>query len=132
MWLITNFGFFSIVQKPDDSAAGTLTIRARVKKDLEELQARYLSDLGPIEENKGTDYRYRAKALRNSIAVAILEAVRDINYANFKSSVVQQQGAERSHLYEEVWETLHQLQEKGKPHGSETEQKGLTPVAPNT
>jgi hypothetical protein len=132
MWLITKFGFFSIVQKPDDPGAGTLTVRARVKKDLEQLQARYLPDLGPIEENSGADYRYRAKAPRNSVAVAMLEAVRDIGYANFKSSVVQHQSAERAQLYEEVWETLHQLQEQEKPHGTASEHKGLTFVAPNT
>jgi len=31
MWMLTTFGFFSIVEKPEDRAAGRLTIRARVK-----------------------------------------------------------------------------------------------------
>jgi hypothetical protein len=31
MWLLTVFGFFSIVEKPDDRQAGTVTIRARVR-----------------------------------------------------------------------------------------------------
>jgi hypothetical protein len=34
MWLITPTGFFSIVQKPSDEAADTLTVRARVRQDL--------------------------------------------------------------------------------------------------
>ena len=34
MWLITPTGFFSIVQKPGDAAANTLTVRARVRQDL--------------------------------------------------------------------------------------------------
>lgn len=38
MWLITTFGFFSIVQKPEDKARGTLTIRARVRNDLKALK----------------------------------------------------------------------------------------------
>ena len=38
MWAITNFGFFSIVEKPDDEQKRTLTIRARVKADLENLR----------------------------------------------------------------------------------------------
>ena len=28
MWLITNFGFFSVVEKPEDQGADTLTVRA--------------------------------------------------------------------------------------------------------
>jgi len=42
MWLITNFGFFSVVQKPGDDM---LTVRSRVKADLEELQNRYIPNL---------------------------------------------------------------------------------------
>ena len=39
MWLITPTGFFSIVQKPTDAQANTLTVRARVRQDLETLRA---------------------------------------------------------------------------------------------
>ncbi len=28
MWVLTPYGFFSIVQKPDDASRGTLTVRA--------------------------------------------------------------------------------------------------------
>jgi hypothetical protein len=35
MWLLTNFGFFSIVQK---KGTKNLTIRARMKVDLDELR----------------------------------------------------------------------------------------------
>lgn len=35
MWVVTDFGFFSVVQKPGDAEAGTLTVRARVRGDLE-------------------------------------------------------------------------------------------------
>jgi hypothetical protein len=38
MWLITPTGFFSIVCKPGDMEAGTLTIRARAKSDLQALR----------------------------------------------------------------------------------------------
>jgi len=50
MWLITSVGFFSIVEKPDDREAGTLTIRARVREDLEALRRQFLPDLAPIQE----------------------------------------------------------------------------------
>ena len=35
MWLLTPTGFFSIVRKPQDAAAGTLTVRSRVRADLD-------------------------------------------------------------------------------------------------
>jgi len=38
MWLITPIGFFNIVQKSDDKATDSLTIRARVRSDLVALQ----------------------------------------------------------------------------------------------
>ena len=38
MWLITPIGFFSIVQKPDHRQSDTLTVRARVARDLDTLQ----------------------------------------------------------------------------------------------
>ena len=37
MWLVTNFGFFSVVQKKDDDI---LTVRARARGDLETLKER--------------------------------------------------------------------------------------------
>src|SRR5690242_11051608 len=61
MWLITPTGFFSIVCKSGDMEAGTLTIRARVKSDLQALRHEALPSLGAITENEGTDYPYRAK-----------------------------------------------------------------------
>ncbi len=64
MWLMTSLGFFSIVCKADDIGSDTLTIRSRVRTDLESLRKQYLPSLGDIVENAGTDYRFRAKALR--------------------------------------------------------------------
>ena len=49
MWLITPVGFFSIVQKPSDVAADTLTVRARVQGDLEALREQFLPGLGAIQ-----------------------------------------------------------------------------------
>ena len=62
MWLLTPTGFFSIVRKPQDAAAGTLTVRSRVRADLDGLRDTLLPELGPTIDNAGTDYRYRASA----------------------------------------------------------------------
>lgn len=110
MWLLTPLGFFSIVRKPGDVGGGTLTIRARVRSDLEALREHCLPDLGKIEENAGTDYRFRAKAKRSQVAEALAKLVQDLDYENFKSEVAKKQGKHRAAAYEKVWGVLCKLQ----------------------
>ncbi len=110
MWLITPVGFFSIVQKPSDLAADTLTVRARLRTDLEALRDQFLPGLGTITESKINDYRYRAVAPRADVATAMASMVQQLDYSNFKSQVATKQGSARAHLYHGVWDVLHRLQ----------------------
>lgn len=110
MWLITPVGFFSIVQKPDDQSAGTLTIRARLRGDLLALKQGYLPSLGVIKESGDTDYRFRAKASRSELAAAMASLVEGLDYSNFKSAVGKRQGGARANLYHDVWSVLYKLQ----------------------
>lgn len=110
MWLVTTFGYFSIVQKNSDRGAGTLTIRARVRKDLERLREKYLPNMGPIESSGGADYPYRTKAKREDLARAFATAVMDVTYSNFKSEVAFHMGFRREDLYNGVWLALRKLQ----------------------
>lgn len=114
MWVLTNFGFFSVVQKPGDKAAGLITVRSRVRADLENLRAGYLPDMGIIEEDAGTDYRYRARVPHQSFARAAKKIALDVDYSNFKNSVAAQQGHKRAHIYHKVWDTLYNLEEEEK------------------
>jgi 8-oxo-dGTP pyrophosphatase MutT (NUDIX family) len=114
VWLITPFGFFSIVQKPDDKTSGRLTVRARVASDLERLRAEYLPTLGPIIEGAGTDYRYRATAPRGDVAVAFANVAMSIGYANFKDEVATRQGKSRAAIYAKVWDVLFGLKDDAK------------------
>jgi len=107
MWLLTSEGFFSIVQKPDDMARGTLTIRARVKADLQALR---IPGMTEIEEDAGTDYRYRAIAPRDEVAAAVSAMVQKIDYSNFKDEIARKQGKQRAAIYGELWEVLYRLQ----------------------
>jgi len=116
MWLLTPIGFFSIVQKASDIATNTLTIRSRVRSDLEALRELYLPGLGDISENSVTDYRFRATAPRAEVAAAMAELVNALEYSNFKNQVAKVQGGERAHLYHEVWDTLYKLQSNGKKY----------------
>jgi len=111
MWLITPFGFFSVVQKPHDAAGKNLTLRARVAGDLAALRDTYLPELGKVSSSSHNDYRYRATAPKKAVQRAMAEMVGDIHYDNFKSEVAQRQGVSRAHLYHDVWQALYDLQE---------------------
>jgi len=112
MWLMTPVGFFSVVRKPTDIKNKTLTVRARVRSDLEALQAQYLPELGPIQESPVNDYRFRAVAPQAAVAQAMARLVEDLEYANFKDEVAKRQGPARSHLYHDVWSVLYRLQKQ--------------------
>jgi len=109
MWLITNFGFFSVVQKPRDSQ---LTVRARSRKDLATLREKYLPQLGEIIQGGGTDYQYRAKVSHQDFAQALQQIVMDIDYSNFKNSVAKNQGHKRASIYHDLWHTLWRISEE--------------------
>lgn len=110
MWLFTNFGFFSIVEKAADRGRDTLTVRGRFAGDLELLREKYLPELGPIVADAGTDYKYRAQAPRAAVAAAFQHAVAEIDYSNFKSAVMHEQGYGRANLYGDIWRVLYEAQ----------------------
>ncbi len=112
MWLMTPVGFFSVVRKPTDERQNTLTVRARVRVDLEQLKARYLPELGPVLESRTTDYHFRAVAPQAAVALGMARLVTDLDYDNFKNAVAQRQGQARADLYHEVWSVLYELQRK--------------------
>ena len=102
-WFITTIGFFSVVEKPDDVPRGTLTIRSRVRSDLENLRDRYLPRMGEILESTRSDYRFRAVAPREAVSEAMAALVAGIDYSNFKSAVSDTQGYGRAQVYSHVW-----------------------------
>lgn len=118
MWLITNFGFFSVVEKDADKGKNTLTIRTRVKADLEQLRSTYIQSLGPVETDAGSDYKYRARVSRLDLAAAASKMILDIDYSNFKSSVASAQGSSRAAVYHEVWHALAKLPQPAPPKSS--------------
>ena len=84
MWLVTTFGYFSVVQK---SATKGLTVRARVRSDLDRLRERYLPGLSPTKATPSNDYAYRATTSHAELGAAMAKIVADVTYANFKSEV---------------------------------------------
>ena len=113
MWFITSIGFFSIVRKPEDVASGTLTVRARVRGDLEALR-KACPELGEIEESPHNDYRFRARGPKATVGAALARLAEEIDYDNFKAAVGARQGCERAEVYHGVWDVLYRLQSAAK------------------
>ncbi|MFN7001302.1 MAG: hypothetical protein ACK4ST_14950, partial [Elioraea tepidiphila] len=110
--ILTPFGFFSIVRKPEHAAAGLPTVRARVAADLDALRREALPDPGPTEAHTGTDYPFRARAPQAAVARAIGALVAGIDYANFKDAVAARQGPARAEVYHGVWSALRRLENR--------------------
>ena len=115
MWLITTFGFFSIVAKPGQAERAELTVRARAHGDLVRLRDRFLPSLGTIASDAGTDYQYRAVAPAADVGRAAERAVAAVDYSNFKTAVAQRQGHARAGVYAKVWTALHGIADDGPP-----------------
>src|SRR5262245_10898578 len=111
MWLATNFGFFSVVQKQGDR---DLTVRARARQDIEALRA-YCPELGPTISTPLRDYGCRAVVPHKAWAMTMAKIGEAIDYSNFKDSVAEQQGYERASIYTTVWAALYDLVALDKP-----------------
>ncbi len=112
MWLFTNIGFFSAVQKP---GTDFLTVRARVKQDLDNLRQKYLPQLSATQAKGGTDYPWRATVSHADFAAALGKIAMDIDYSNYKNEVSARQGKARASRYGKVWQALYDMPEDAPP-----------------
>lgn len=120
MWLFTPIGFFSVVQKDDSNV---LTVRARVREDLDALRQSYLPSLTTTETTPSADYRYRAVASHAAFSEALAKIGAGIGYANFKDEVANCQGVKRSQVYGRVWTTLLDLASPPQKAGPKTKDR---------
>jgi len=96
MWICFNDGFVSAVNS--DTDPNILKVRARKKEHLQKLFPGK-----KIFSSKNTDYAYRVFVARKAFAKMVADRVMDIDYDNFKDSVVD----DKLHdLYADFW-TLH-------------------------
>lgn len=80
MWVFMTDGFISVVE--DFKEPEYLWLRSRTKGQLEKLYPDYKPSYTP-----DNDYAYRIKVPRESVALFLAEAVREINYTNFKNAI---------------------------------------------
>lgn len=103
MWIFLNDAFYSVVDYTNGQGSN-LMVRARFKGDIN----RTFPD---VEETHtpGRDYAYRAEVSRERVAKAMHDAVMDINYNNFKDSVVEDW---RHDAYADVWTAMYREQHR--------------------
>lgn len=88
MWLCTQHGFYSIVRK----AVGEIHLRARCKKDLENLK-RFLTmrvagaSAWKIHRSEPADYRWRMVINSAELVALMAELAQDLDYSNFKGVI---------------------------------------------
>jgi hypothetical protein len=110
MWIVSpDAGFFSIVRKAEDVPTGTLTVRARVASDLDDLRTKYLPELSPTQSTPRADYEFRAQAPQAAVARALAAVCNDIDFDNMKARAAQVQGEARELVYHRVWNALRGL-----------------------
>lgn len=100
MWLFLSDSFLSIVDKGGDGL--TLLVRARKAGDIERV-----FPTAEVVKGGGTDYLFRARIDREEVVLRMAEAVRNIGYNNFKSSVKDHT---RHDAYMGVWEVMYGYQ----------------------
>ncbi len=106
MWLFTTTGFYSIVQKPGETR---LTVRARVRSDLDRLRKKFMPELSETFVDVGTDYRYRAFVDHAAFGRGIARVGEALHYANFKGEVARTQSSRRAAAYSNAWTALWEL-----------------------
>jgi hypothetical protein len=131
MWIITTDGFYSIVQKPWDVADDTLTVRARVREDLERfidtvhaaktVKAK-LDKHRDIIEDRAADYAYRIQVPRDTVLSFMARSTANIDYYNFKDAVATQASPRRAAAYSRVWAHLLELQ---RPDNNQQHKRGV-------
>lgn len=115
MWVFTDRGFFSVVQKHADRAENMVTIRSRTKADLERLSD--LIDAKPYQEHHYTDYPWRIRVRKDEWATAMYAMADEINYSNFKDHVKHVLGHHRASVYGRIWAVLLDLESKRGKQG---------------
>jgi hypothetical protein len=84
MWIMSVYGFYSVVQ--NENAPAEMLVRARVRKHLETLS--FINPIGSfnIIETTDSDYRFRAFVPRDQWVKISAWLANDIDYGNFKTA----------------------------------------------
>lgn len=109
MWIVCDIGFFNIVCQDDDLQKGLLTVKARSRKDLEDLRD-FVPYTNAIEESEKADYRFRIKAPKHQVRGGFATILNEIDYPKTKPKLAEKH-PDRQDIYLQVWGDLYAIQE---------------------
>ncbi len=106
MWLMTTYGFFSIVRKAENE----FHLRGRIKQDVERLRTA-AGLTAPVLTSEAADYRYRLVISAEDLHHVMDLLARSITYPNFKDQIGHEPD-QRGKLpsYHRIWEIMSRLQ----------------------
>lgn len=109
MWLMTQYGFFSVVQHRDNP--DQFLVRARVANDLTNLMVlgHFLREIVSLPD---ANYPYRFTLSREEWENIAHLLAQNVDYPNFEERVHQlPDQTSKNRVYLKVWDTLSALQE---------------------
>ena len=102
MWLATQHGFYSIVQKP----AGQFHVRTRCKKDLENLIALAAVE-ATLHHTIDGDYAWRIVVGQKEVSAIMAALATTIDYPNFKNRIHDKPDQEdKLPVYSRLWSQM--------------------------
>ncbi len=118
MWIACVDGFFSTVI--DKMEPGRMLIRARCKRDVQNLYNRYRKACPSMRKPTGDetrDYRWRLSISKRDWVKLAAELASEVDYPNFKSAVHDRPDqANKNGPYLEIWSTIHAVQVDEERH----------------
>lgn len=120
MWIMTPYGFFSVVcaHDRDPETPGPdynrMVIRARNRDHLESLKKTMSMRLPRINCNEGTDYPFRITMDRDLALAVITQMAGDVDYTNFKDEAKRVSPLDKPfHAFlMEIWKIGHSMSPK--------------------
>ena len=101
MWLMTKYGFYSIVQKEPD----IYHVRSRELQDIENLVKKIPLPNANIIETSNSDYAVRVLVGQDDLQKILTFLKDSLDYSNFKNEVGLHSDQSRK-PYHEVWRVL--------------------------
>ena len=101
MWLMTKYGFYSIVQKQP----GEYHVRSRERNDIENLMDQVPLAQVQVIESKHSDYAFRIIVKKEDVLAILKFLGETIDYDNFKDKIDETPDQKHKPYYE-IWDIL--------------------------
>lgn len=116
MWLMTTYGFYSVVVDGQDKTGSNVLVRARTKTHLTNLGKRFKTLLGKyqITETLNSDYRWRISVDQTVWSEVTRLLSLEIEYDNFKGEVHKKLRNDEGYMdaLHQVWGVMFEYQRR--------------------